>query len=135
MYCKNCGNKLDDNAYICVNCGDLVNNNNIPSRIYRENKKNNSNVMGILSIIFSSLALLNVLNCLTTDISSVGMYTKMFDRIMYLFDFVGFSLIFMIIGFIMSLIYKNSTCSNVGLGLSLSTLFLILTEVMVVMLY
>ena len=25
MYCINCGNKIDDNAYICVNCGVLVN--------------------------------------------------------------------------------------------------------------
>lgn len=139
MYCKNCGNKLDDNAYVCVNCGVLVdsnkNNNSIPSRVYREKKNNDNNVTGILSIIFSSLAVLDVFDCLTTDISSVGMYTKVFDRIIYLLDFLSFSLTFMVVGFILSLIYKNKTCNKVGLGLSLLALFLIITEVMVVIFY
>lgn len=42
MYCRNCGSKLDENAYVCVNCGVLVDsniNNSIPSRVYREKKK------------------------------------------------------------------------------------------------
>ena len=39
---------------------------------------------------FSSLAVLDAFDCLTTDISAVGMYTKVLDRIMYLFGFVGF---------------------------------------------
>ena len=61
MYCRNCGNKLDENAYVCVNCGVLVDsniNNSIPSRVYREKKKGDSNATGILSIIFSSLAVI-----------------------------------------------------------------------------
>ncbi len=138
MYCRNCGNKLDENAYVCVNCGVLVDNNinnNIPSRVYREKKRGDSNATGILSIIFSSLAVLDAFDCLTTDISVVGMYSKILDRIMYLFGFVGFSLTFMIVGFILSLIYKNKTCNKVGLGLSLLALFLIITEVLVVIFY
>ena len=63
------------------------------------------------------------------------MYTKVLDRIMYLFGFVGFSLAFMVVGFILSLVYKNKTCNQVGLGLSLLALFLIITEVLVVMFY
>ena len=62
MYCRNCGSKLDENAYVCVNCGVLVDsniNNSIPSRVYREKKKGDSNATGILSIIFSSLAVLD----------------------------------------------------------------------------
>ena len=113
MYCRNCGNKLDENAYVCVNCGVLVDsnkNNNIPSRIYREKKNNDSNVTGILSIIFSSLAVLDVFNCLTSDISNIGMYTKMLDRIIYLFDFLSFSLMFMVVGFILSLICESYPC-------------------------
>ena len=139
MYCRNCGNKLDDNAYMCVKCGVLVNNNNInnsiPSRVYREKKKENGNATGIISIIFSSLSVLDMFNCLTSDISNVGMYNKMIDRVVYLLDFVSFSLIFMIVGFILSLINKNNVCSKVGLGLSLLSLFLIITEVMVVIFY
>lgn len=26
-YCSNCGNKVDENAYICLKCGVVVNNN------------------------------------------------------------------------------------------------------------
>lgn len=138
MYCRNCGNKLDENAYVCINCGVLVDsnkNNNIPSRIYREKKNNDCNVTGILSIIFSSLAVLDGFNCLTSDISNIGMYTKILDRIIYLLDFLSFSLMFVVVGFILSLIHKNKTCNKVGLGLSLLALFLIITEVLVVIFY
>ena len=137
MYCRNCGNKLNENAYVCLKCGVLVDNNTsvIPTRMSREKKKNDSNVTGILSIIFSSLAVLDIFDCLTSNISSIGMYTKLLDRFIYLLDFVGFSLTFMIVGFILSLIQKNKTCNKVGLGLSLLALFLILTEVMVVIFY
>lgn len=136
MYCKNCGNKLNENAYVCLKCGVLVDNNSvIPTRMSREKKKNDNNVTGILSIIFSSLAVLDIFDCLTSNISSIGMYTKLLDRFIYLLDFVGFSLTFMVVGFILSLVQKNKTCNKVGLGLSLLALFLILTEVMVVIFY
>ena len=137
MYCRNCGNKLNENAYVCLKCGVLVGNNTsvIPTRMSREKKKNDSNVTGILSIIFSSLAVLDIFDCLTSNISSIGMYTKLLDRFIYLLDFIGFSLTFMIVGFILSLVQKNKTCNKVGLGLSLLALFLILTEVMVVIFY
>lgn len=136
MYCRNCGNKLNENSYVCLKCGVLVDNNSvIPTRMSREKKKNDSNVTGILSIIFSSLAVLDVFDCLTSNISSIGMYTKLLDRFIYLLDFVGFSLTFMVVGFILSLVQKNKTCNKVGLGLSLLALFLILTEVMVVIFY
>ena len=136
MYCRNCGNKLNENAYVCLKCGVLVDNNSvIPTRMSREKKKNDSNITGILSIIFSSLAVLDIFDCLTSNISSIGMYTKLLDRFIYLLDFIGFSLTFMIVGFILSLVQKNKTCNKVGLGLSLLALFLILTEVMVVIFY
>ncbi|MGM9876987.1 MAG: hypothetical protein ACI310_07185 [Bacilli bacterium] len=136
MYCRNCGNKLNENSYVCLKCGVLVDNNGvIPTRMSIEKKKNDSNVTGILSIIFSSLAVLDIFDCLTSNISSIGMYTKLLDRFIYLLDFVGFSLTFMVVGFILSLIQKNKTCNKVGLGLSLLALFLILTEVMVVIFY
>lgn len=136
MYCRNCGNKLNENSYVCLKCGVLVDNNSvIPTRMSREKKKNDSNVTGILSIIFSSLAVLDIFDCLTSNISSIGMYTKLLDRFIYLLDFIGFSLTFMIVGFILSLVQKNKTCNKVGLGLSLLALFLILTEVMVVIFY
>ena len=57
MYCRNCGNKVDENAYICVNCGVILkkdnNTNNrtiikknniyyITYDIYEKNKKTSS---------------------------------------------------------------------------------------------
>lgn len=137
MYCRNCGNKLDDNAYVCVKCGVLVNakSNVIPIRTARKKDKEDSNATGILSIIFSSLAVLYGFNALTTNIDDIGMYIKIWDRLVYLLDLVGLSLTFMIVGFILSLINKRKTCNKVGLGLSLLALFLILTELMVVFLY
>lgn len=137
MYCRNCGNKLDENAYVCVKCGVLVNSDDIviPTRLSRKKKKGDSNVTGVLSIVFSSLAVLDVFDCLTSSVSSIGMYTKLVDRLIYLLDFLGFSLVFMIVGFILSLVQKNKVCNKVGLGLSLLALFLILTEVMVVIFY
>ena len=78
MYCRNCGNKLDDNAYVCVKCGVLVNakSNVIPTRTARKKDKEDSNATGILSIIFSSLAVLYGFNALTTNIDDIGMYIK-----------------------------------------------------------
>lgn len=136
MYCRNCGNKLDDNAYVCVKCGVLVDrNDNVPSRSINKVKKRNNNVTGILSIVFSSLSVLSGFGNLTMDISSVGMYTKILDRVIYSLDLIGFSLTFMIVGFILALANKEKLCNKVGLGLSLLSLFLIITEVLVVIFY
>lgn len=136
MYCRNCGNKLDDNAYVCVKCGVLVDrNDNVPSRSINKVKKRDNNVTGILSIVFSALANLYGFGNLTMDISSVGMYTKILDRVIYSLNLIGFSLTFMIVGFILALANKEKLCNKVGLGLSLLSLFLIITEVLVVIFY
>lgn len=42
MYCKNCGELIDDNAYVCPKCGVLTNN---------ELKKQSTDVSVILGII------------------------------------------------------------------------------------
>ena len=26
MYCSNCGNKVDEDAYVCLNCGVILKN-------------------------------------------------------------------------------------------------------------
>jgi hypothetical protein len=58
MFCYNCGKELDDKAVVCIGCGVSV---------AREVPKNNSStgkgvasfVLGILSVVFSSLLLIN----------------------------------------------------------------------------
>lgn len=136
MYCRNCGNKLDDNAYVCVKCGILVDrNDNVPSRSISKEKKKDTNVTGILSIVFSSLSVLCGFGSLTMDISNVGMYTKVLDRIIYSLDLIGFPLALMIVSFILALANKGKLCNKIGLSLSLLSLFLIITEVLVVIFY
>lgn len=137
MYCRNCGNKLDDNAYVCVKCGILVDRNDsfIPSRSTTKVKKKDTNVTGILSIVFSSLSVLSGFGSLTMDISNVGMYTKVLDKIIYSLDLIGFSLTLMIVSSILALANKGKLCNKIGFSLSLLSLFLIITEVLVVIFY
>ena len=56
MYCSNCGNKVDDNAYVCVNCGVILKKrtNNI-----RNIKVKNNNVIGVFSLIFGIISVIS----------------------------------------------------------------------------
>lgn len=130
MYCRNCGNKIDENAYVCVNCGVLV--NNVPKK---KNKKKNSNASGIISIIFGIIAVVISFSSFLIDISEVGMYTKIYERICYAIGFNSFSILFATISLIFALIKKDNTCNKIGLAFSLISAFLIITEFMVVIVY
>lgn len=50
-YCTNCGNKLDDNADICIKCGKLINNH-----CHNNDIKKNSSIgpIGIIVIVICS---------------------------------------------------------------------------------
>jgi len=136
MYCSNCGNKVYENAYVCVKCGVILNKeNNNANSTFVKRKKSKSNSFGITSIVFSALALFFCVNCLSTDISEVGMYTEMFDRILYAIGFTFFSTVFMIVSLILALVDKKKVYNKIGLGLSLFSLFLIITEFVVIIIY
>lgn len=144
MYCINCGNKLKEDADVCLNCGVLIDKNNydlsnknynVPSRVKKEKNKNGNNATGILSIIFSSIALLEAFGCLASNISEVGRYTSFIERIMYVLDFLGLSITFTVVSFVLSFINKKKTCNKVGLALSILSLLLIITEFVVVIIY
>jgi len=131
MYCSNCGNKVDEKAYICVNCGVILKKeDNIPKRVKRD-----SNVTGVFSIIFGIIALIISIGLFFIDISGVGMYTELYEKILYAIGFVLIPFIFMILSLIFALIKKKKTSNKVGLVLSLISAFLIITEVMVVIIY
>ena len=131
MYCSNCGNKVDEKAYICVNCGVILKKDNgVPKKV-----KKDSNVTGVFSIIFGVIALLISIGLFFIDISNVGMYTEIYEKVAYAIGFVIFSFIFMILSLIFALIKKNKTSNKVGLVMSLISAFLIITEVMVVIIY
>lgn len=131
MYCSNCGNKVDEKAYICVNCGVILKKDNeVPKKVKKE-----SNVTGVFSIIFGVIALLISIGLFFIDISNVGMYTEIYEKVAYAIGFVIIPFIFMILSLIFALIKKNKTSNKVGLVMSLISAFLIITEVMVVIIY
>lgn len=136
MYCQNCGNKVDEKAYVCVNCGVILNkNNNInTNKIVREKK--NSNATGIVSIIFASISLFFCLvGFLFGDISSVGMYTEVYERFFFAIGYNFIQSLFAFIALVLSLINRKNTCNKVGLALTLVAVFLIITEFIVIIIY
>ena len=135
MYCSNCGNKVCENAYICVKCGVILNKDNNVNTATIKRKKNSAGGDGITSIIFSVLALFFCMICLFTDISEVGMYTKIYERIPYAIVFTMLPTVFMIVSLILALVDRKKTYNKIGLGLSLFSLFLIITEFVVVIIY
>lgn len=130
MYCSNCGNKVDDNAYICVNCGVILKKRENVKR----NKKQNSNVFGMFSLIFSVVAVLSSFSLFFYDISSVGMYTKAYERVIYGIGFTSISIFLTILSLIFALI-KKSNLNKTGLVLTLISVFLILSEILVIIIY
>lgn len=130
MYCSNCCNKVDDNAYVCVNCGVILKKRENVKR----NKKQNSNVFGMLSLIFSVVAVLSSFSLFFYDISSVGMYTKAYERVIYGIGFTSISIFLTILSLIFALI-KKSNLNKTGLVLTLISVFLILSEILVIIIY
>lgn len=132
MYCVNCGNKVNDNAYVCVNCGVIVGNNR---HVKSVRKCSNSNITGIVSIAISIISLVLSLSCFFRDISSVGMYTDILDRFNFATRFVLIPFVFMFLSLIFALKKKSNICNRIGLGIALTSAFLIITEVMVIIIY
>ncbi len=129
MYCSNCGNKVDDNAYVCVNCGVILKKrtNNI-----RNIKVKNNNVIGVFSLIFGIISVISSFSLFFYDISEVGMYTKALERIMYGLGFASISILFTIISLVFALIKKDN---KVGVILTIISAFLILSEIFVIVVY
>ena len=129
MYCSNCGNKVDDNAYVGVNCGVILKKrtNNI-----RNIKVKNNNVIGVFSLIFGIISVISSFSLFFYDISEVGMYTKALERIMYGLGFASISILFTIISLVFALIKKDN---KVGVILTIISAFLILSEIFVIVVY
>ena len=130
MYCSNCGNKVDENAYVCVNCVVILKKR----ENVKKNKKQNSNVFGMFSLIFSVVAVLSSFSLFFYDISSVGMYTKAYERVIYGIGFTSISIFLTILSLIFALI-KKSNLNKIGLVLTLISVFLILSEILVIIIY
>lgn len=62
-YCSNCGSKINEDAYICVKCGVVVENNNKSNNVANIRKDSVSNWYGVLGF-FIPLAGLILYICL-----------------------------------------------------------------------
>ena len=126
MYCSNCGNKVDENAYVCVHCGVVLKkrSNNI--------KYNNNVVFNIFSLIIGIIAMISSLSLFFIDISDVGMYTKISERIFYGIGFTSISISLTVLSLIFALINKKN---KVNLILTFISIFLILSEIFVIVIY
>lgn len=130
MYCSNCGDRVSNNDRFCANCGAVL-----EGRIKRP-KKNLKNFCGFVSIVLGVVAFLFCINgYIFGDITSVGMYVKLIDRFFYAvsYNFIQSGITFASLVF--ALINKKNIYNKIGLGISLVTIFLILTEYVVILIY
>lgn len=132
MYCSNCGNKVDKNAYICVNCGTILKKNSSN----KECQTQNNNVFGIVSIGISIMAILFCLNgFIFGDITDVGMYTHVYERVFFAIGYNLIQIVLAIISLVLGLINARNKYNKIGIGISFVSIFLIVTEFIVILIY
>lgn len=136
MFCINCGNKLDENACVCLNCGVLVKNRS-QNNVIKQKKTSsvNNKAMGLISVVFGILALVFSLMLYFHDISSVGMYTEIVERILFTLNYAITSILLALITLIFSLASQKNKYNKIGFVLSLLSFFFIITEFIVVIIY
>ena len=133
MFCHNCGNKLEDDAIVCNKCNMVIGRNN-----YRMNKREKStNTRGIISFILGIISVLMCFNFMLKDISEVGMYTNIMERLIYAFNIVLVPLFISFITLIISYggLDKDRSINKVGLFLSAISLFMATFEIVIVIIY
>ena len=73
MYCSNCGNKVDEDAYVCLNCGVILKK--------RENKvkskKNNIKLFNVVTLVFSIISFILSFSLFFYTLLSVEFLDKM----------------------------------------------------------
>lgn len=57
MYCKNCGQQIDDNADFCTHCGNRTRESN-SQQVYTEKVDNPSHLAGVASCCFPIVGLI-----------------------------------------------------------------------------
>lgn len=77
-YCKNCGTSIDDDVVFCPNCGQSTLSNNATqtqvNATYSNNEPEESNIMGILSIVFGALGLfIPIMSIVGIVMSAIGL--------------------------------------------------------------
>jgi hypothetical protein len=83
---------------------------------------------GFISMILSFMLFFH-------NISSVGMYTEIYERIFYALEYCLSPILMAIVTLIFSLVSKKNCYSSVGIALSVLSFFFIITEIIVVVIY
>jgi hypothetical protein len=132
MFCTNCGNDLEENAYVCINCGALVKKRS-DSNV--SNKFRKYSIFSIFSVLFGIIGFILSILLFFNDISTVGMYVEIYDRIFFALEYSLFAILFSSISLILSLIEKKNNFTNIAYVLSFLSFFFIITEIIVVVIY
>lgn len=130
MYCSNCGHKVTEDAYVCLKCGVIL-----KKRVTPDNKVSDSNGLGIVSLVMGVISFISSCSLFFNDISSVGMYIKIYERIIYGFGYVSLSIMIAFVSLIFALINRKNKFNKIGLGLTIISLFLIISEIIVIVIY
>ena len=131
MYCHYCGTKLEENTIICPECGKIVERSE-----YKKKIKKNINIQGIISLILSIICILMCFKFMLNDISVIGMYTKIMERLYFIFDLVVAPLLLSFITLIIS--YSgdsDSSLNKTSLFLSIVSLFMVIIEIVIEIIY
>lgn len=132
MFCHNCGNKLEENTIVCSNCGAVVGRSN-----YKKSINKTNNVKGIISLVIGIVSILMCFNFMLKDISKVGMYTQISEKLYYAINLVLAPLFLSFITLIISYSGSDSdkAINKTGLFLSIISLLMVTLEIVIVILY
>ena len=95
------------------------------------------NIRGVISLMLGIISIIMCFNFLLMDISNVGMYTKVFERLYYAFNLVMAPLFLSVITLIISYSGKDSdkALNKTGLFLSIISLLIVTLEIVIVIIY
>ena len=124
---------MEENTIVCTKCGSVVGRSNYKKSI---NKKN-GNIKGLICLIFAIISIFMCFNFMLKDISVVGMYTKIADRLYYVFNLVLVPLFLSFITLIISCSGKDNdkVLNKISLFLSIISLLMVALEIVIVIIY
>lgn len=132
MFCMNCGNKIEENACVCLNCGVLIKKR---STVSKKKTGINTKSLGVVSCILGVISIVFSIMLYFYDISPVGMYTEIYERILYTINYSMTAIMLSFVTLIFSLLGKKNNYTSIALFLSLLSFFFIITEFVVVIIY
>ncbi len=132
MYCINCGHKLDDEAYVCVKCGKIVDRGIVNSENMVVKKKDD--VVGISGMVCSILGF--VFSLLIMDYDNIDVMGDTWSHLWYAVGYLFVPLSLVIAGLVMSVVSrkKASNAFNMaGIYVSLGAFGLMMITLLMIM--